>query len=87
MFNVESYVDKVDERYLKSLVRYGTERTPVGDFLTAVLRNDLQMSLARADEVGRSQLLHIAQFVYNEMPALCWGSKQKVRDWVYPEQA
>jgi len=65
-----------------SLQRYAEEHVPTGGFLRAVLENDLMETLARADKDNRAALLAICLFVYNELPASCWGSPDKVRAWL-----
>ena len=52
-----------------------------GDFLTAVLKNDLKEAIARADDINRDRLRNYVQFLYNEAPNQCWGSPEKVKAW------
>ena len=52
-----------------------------GDFLRAVICNDLSQSFARADPVSRERLFDIVQFFHNEAPNKCWGSSQKMTAW------
>ena len=54
---------------------------PVGGFLAAVLTNDLFGALGRADADNRAALFTICDYVYNELPSICWGSKEKVAAW------
>lgn len=54
---------------------------PLGHFLTAVLGNDLQMAVARADPTSLENLVKIVQHCYWNIPGNCWGSYEKVRDW------
>ncbi len=61
------------------LVEYGKHGTPVGHFLAAVLGDELFSAAGRADDTNRRCLREIALFVYNELPAPCWGSPEKVR--------
>lgn len=53
-----------------------------GSFMTAVLSNDLRESFGRADEINRHRLFDIVSFLWMYAPASCWGSPEKVRDWV-----
>lgn len=54
----------------------------VGGFVYAVLCNDLIEATARADVESQFALPEICKYVFNLVPAPCWGSKKKVRDWI-----
>lgn len=69
---------------VESLDAYVQCRRPVGSFLRAVLENDLMESVGRADEYNLAALPHIVAYVYNRLPLGCWGSPEKVRDWLKP---
>lgn len=64
---------------LELYVKHGIQP---GGFLTAVLENNLMESLGRADEENRYCLFQICQFIYNDIPASCHGSPEKVRQWI-----
>lgn len=66
----------------EALWRYGKEGMPVGDFLQAVLANDLFSATGRADEDNMRDLKEIVQYVYNELPMICVGSREKYRFWI-----
>ena len=53
-----------------------------GGFVLAVLRNDLMDAMGRADVFNRMTLFDICGYVYNEIPAPCHGSPEKVREWI-----
>lgn len=81
--------DLIRPDILHALERYVKEHYPVGDFLTAVLANDLNDAFGRADEYNNHTLFHIAAWVHNEVPRAAWGSRQAVKDWVqaqHPEK-
>lgn len=52
-----------------------------GDFLRAVLSNDLLEAVGRADYYNIRTLPAIAAYVYNELPSPCHGTPTKVREW------
>jgi hypothetical protein len=52
-----------------------------GGFVTAVLENDLAQAFARADDNNTRAMAEIVQYVWNEIPGNCWGSKQAVLLW------
>lgn len=65
-----------------SLTRYVTDGIPTGDFLRAVLANDLQGAFGRAD-MGTAQVMAaIVSYVYNNVPRTMVGSYETVNDYV-----
>lgn len=54
----------------------------VGHFLRAVLENDLKGAVDRADDVNIKVLPAYVVYLYNEAPAGCWGSKERVQNWI-----
>lgn len=63
---------------------YVRDRLPPGDFLHAVLSNDLRESVFRADEENRAAMFDIVCYCYNNIPAECWGSRERVSNWLHP---
>jgi hypothetical protein len=61
------------ERY----VQYGI----AGDFLSAVIDNNLREALGRADSDNRRALREIVQVFYNYCPGDCWGSRENRQQW------
>ena len=85
MTPVKLYPD-VDYTLLPSHIRQGMELwieygVPPGDFLQAVIRNDLVDSFARADEKNILEMFHIAGFMYNEAPGPCWRTAEAIEQW------
>jgi hypothetical protein len=80
MYNRNNYQMK-DSTY-DALIRYAKDRIRTGDFLYSVLTSDLFASLEHADEQNKKDLFDICKFVYNELPAVCWGSREKVSNWL-----
>jgi len=76
----------IPEHIKESLDAYVSERRPMGDFLCAVLENNLCESFGRADEKNRLCLFEIVSYIYNELPAPCWGSPEKVTKWLMREE-
>lgn len=81
MFNHARYF-AVKESTLNGLDRYAQNRIPTGDFLRAVLENDLMQAMGRADESNRAAMFSICGYVYNELPSACHGSPEKVKAWL-----
>lgn len=72
---------------MKALTKGGLERfrdhgIPPGDFLQAVLENNLMEAMGRADEQNEADIFEICQYVYNEMPHNCHGSPEIFKIWV-----
>ena len=77
----------VPEQLHDGLVHYVGERRPVGQFLTAVLSNDLKGACARADVICQVHLHSLVFFLYNYAPGGCWGSPEHVRGWLSEDEA
>ena len=52
-----------------------------GQFLAAVLCNDLKEALGRADDINRDRLHDTVSFFYSHAPIGCWGSPENFADW------
>jgi hypothetical protein len=47
----------------------------------ACLTNDLTGAVSRADFDSLQAIPAIVSYLYNEVPSVCWGSKEKVKAW------
>jgi hypothetical protein len=65
---------KIAPLTMKALMNWGQHGLHPGDFVTAVLTNDLQGAVARADDQNRPMIDVICRFVHNQMPRGCHGS-------------
>ena len=65
------------------LRRYVENRIQPGDFLTAVLENDLREACLRADDISGPALHNIVAYLYNYIPMKAWGSPENVHAWLY----
>lgn len=70
----------------ESIDNYVEHGWPPGDFLQAVLSNDLMNSMGRADMDNRDGLFEICSYIYNEIPAPCHGSREAVAAWIEKKQ-
>jgi len=78
---------KIPVRMHGGIVRYLAAGIRPGDFLSAVLQNDLRGSLGRADDEN-VELLHIyVAFFYMEAPMHCWGSKENYDSWIAADRS
>ena len=70
------------EEIKDSLERYVKHRIETGGFLRAVLENNLFEVIARADVNNVNRIQTICMYIYNNLPLGCYGSKEKVEDWL-----
>jgi len=61
---------------------YVKHRLPPGGFLYAVLANDLKGAFRKADYENLRDLGEIVYYCYNNIPEVCWGSREKVQKWI-----
>lgn len=74
--------NKIKPETIASIRKYADEHCPPGDFLRAVLSNDLVEACARADDDNLRVIPEIVCYCYNEIPGFCWGSQDKVQKWL-----
>ena len=65
-----------------SVIEYIVQGHPVGDFLAALLSNDLMRTAAKADAMNLPRLPDYVQFLYNCAPAGCFGSPAAFNEWL-----
>lgn len=73
---------ELPEHLQAGIRRYIEEGLPTGDFLRAVLCNDLQSAVASADWINRPRLAEIVDWLVAYAPHACWGSPRKHDDWI-----
>ncbi len=72
---------EVQRRIVPMLQAYCDKGEIPGGFLTAVLSNQLFQAFAAADEFNGQHIAEIVVWIYNNLPAGCWGSPSRVSDW------
>lgn len=78
----ELYANNIPPIILESINAYVMTGRPFGDFLYAVLTNDLRESFSRADEHCTAAMQWIVRYLYNRVPGSCWGTKERVAEWL-----
>jgi hypothetical protein len=63
------------------IIRWIQSGVKPGQFLTAIIENDLKEAINRADDENIIRLVAYVKFFYNAAPGGCWGSKEKVEQW------
>ena len=74
--------EKLPEGLRGGMKRYLEDGIQAGGFLTACLKNDLVGAVGKAGSDNLKALPEIVRWIYNEAPDNCWGSKEKVCDWM-----
>ena len=64
------------------LTHYFIDRTRTGDFLAALLSNDLMLAVGRADDQSFAALPRLCQFLHNFAPPRSHGSRAAVDAWL-----
>ena len=72
----------IPERMMPAIKAYVNEHRLPGHFLQAVISNNLKEATARADEENGANLPAFVAYFYNEAPSPCWGSIDKMKEWV-----
>lgn len=72
----------IPERMMGGIRRYVNDRIKPGRFLTAVICNNLNNAVGAADDENMANLPAYAAYFHNEVPAICWGSKEKMIGWL-----
>lgn len=72
----------IPEHMMAALADYIERGLKPGDFLCAVIRNDMVEARARADIGNLRALQAYAAYLYDEAPAECWGSAEKMEAWM-----
>jgi hypothetical protein len=62
--------------------QYAQHHVDPGDFLIAVLSNNLREAFGRADDVNRNAMFEIVRYCYNHIDARIWGSPDAVIYWL-----
>lgn len=76
------YREEIPLQTQQAVREYVLKRVPQGHFLTAVLSNDLFTSVSSADSDNVKAIAILCQFLYNYVPAACFGSPERVETWL-----
>jgi hypothetical protein len=72
---------------LPGIARYLADGIVPGEFLTAMLTNDLRGVMQHADEQNMERLPAIWHFLYNNIPSSAWGSRERMAKWIEERRA
>ena len=76
----------IPDRMMGAITRYIEQGVPPGDFLTAIIENNLSEAIGRADNENMANIPAYVAYFYNEAPGPCWGSPEKRRAWLRAKQ-
>lgn len=79
-YHYQGFVARAD--MIDALILYAVHRVPLGDFLTAVVSNNLMGACGRADEGNMRNLPAFCAYLYNEMPSGSFMSKEAYEAWL-----
>lgn len=74
--------DLIPESVLHALEGYVEYGLPPGDFLEAVLRDDLYDAINYADDKSLGALKHIVKAIHWGAPINCHGDAETVHRWI-----
>lgn len=80
-------MEPIPARTLETLTAYRDRGVPPGGFVRACLENDFCGAATRADFHNAAALSEIARFIYSSIPAVAWGSPEKVNNWLEKHNA
>lgn len=72
----------IPDRMMDGIKRYIEVGIRPGDFLCAVISNDLKAAVSLADDENIRNLPAYIAYFYNNAPETCWGSPQNLLDWI-----
>jgi len=81
MQDINDY-SRIPDHMMSALRRYIDNKIKPGDFLTAVLTNDLRGAVGRADHININIIPVYVSYLYNEAPGNCWGSTERVKEYL-----
>ena len=80
-FEGDSY-GQIPPHMQEAIKRYVIERKAPGDFLRAVITNDLRNAVGRADDTNLPLLPIYVRWFYNRAPISCYGSCENFVAWL-----
>lgn len=72
---------RIPKRMHGGIIRYIINSTRPGDFLCAIITNNLKVAFATADDENQDIIKDYIQWFYNHAPGPCWGSEKAMSNW------
>lgn len=70
------------EAAIESIDLYISHRAHPGSQTMAMLENDLREAFGCADDIRRTVIFSILNYLWNDVDFRCWGSKERVAAWL-----
>lgn len=74
--------DQIPAHMQSAIMRYIELGIKPGDFLTAVITNDLRNAVGYADATNLPLIPLYVRWFYNEAPSGCHGSTAEMKNWI-----
>ena len=72
----------IRDEMIEAIGRYVDHGIGPGDFLCAVICNNLREAIGCADDENLDNLPAFVAYFHNEVPGPCWGSTLKMTEWI-----
>jgi hypothetical protein len=81
---IEKAYEMLPDHMAQALIEYFELGRPIGDFLRAVLANDLVGTFARADRINKPIIGKYIEWLYWYPPGrpFGWGSYEAIDEWI-----
>lgn len=73
---------RIPQPTVKAINHFVMDHNHPGDFLYAVLTNDLRGTVTLADAENLVAIPAIVNYVHYHTPSQCWGTRAKVEQWL-----
>lgn len=80
MFRHE-YIANTPPLVRQAIDKWATQAQKPGDFVCALLQNDLLGAYQRADPWSTKNMAAIVAYLWNEVPSDAWGSVERFEAW------
>ena len=84
MYEFRGYT--IPDYMMGGIERYISQGIVPGQFLTAIITNDLKGAVDHADAANLASIPAYVGFFYNKAPIGCWGSQENMDNWVRYKQ-
>ena len=72
----------IPDYMMDGVERYIEQGIEPGDFLSAIITNNLSEAVRRADDEHIKNIPAYVSYFYNKAPSPCWGSPKKMTAWM-----
>ena len=78
----EALAESLPPKVREAIDNFVWNGIPPGGFVEAVLSNDLMRAMGQADVYSANAIGPICQYVYNAVPSLCHGSRERMKSHI-----